>query len=377
MTRRDIDQDKICRFVLHKQHLAEPSRATGKKLVGVVKDVCGLHAQVASTPYLSLFNRIKDFQKDDLTRALYDQRSLVKIWGVRATVHIVATDQVAEYYQATRYAGGRHPLRIEPGHRQILKLLDAKGPLTAQEIADALPELAKRVQTPQGEMSAGAIRLRELTQSTILVPVTPRGDWTSSLHTYTGFSTWLPKVDLAAVSEADARTRVISRYLAGFGPATVDDIAWWMGISKAAVAEALHGMRRKVAEIEVAGLDGRFIVLKSDLEALVRFSPGPDACQLLPKFDPYIMGYKNRQRLIPARHENKVYRSSRAEVLPCIVANGRIIGTWDYKQTNRRLVINLSVFEKITTSLARAITPQAERLSRFLDADEPEIRFSK
>ena len=94
MTHGHIDQDRVCRFVLHKQHLANESAAASRRLVAVVKDICGLHAQIASTPYLSLFNRIKDFQKDDLTRSLYEKRILVKIWGMRATVHIVATEQV-------------------------------------------------------------------------------------------------------------------------------------------------------------------------------------------------------------------------------------------------------------------------------------------
>jgi hypothetical protein len=66
MPHGNIDLDRLCRFVLHKQHLAHESKAASKKLVVVVKNICGLHAQIASTPYLSLFNRLKDFQKDAL-----------------------------------------------------------------------------------------------------------------------------------------------------------------------------------------------------------------------------------------------------------------------------------------------------------------------
>ena len=94
-------------------------------------------------------------------------------------------------------------------------------------------------------------------------------------------------------------------------------------VAVVAVTQTLGAMRRSVDEIEIAGLDGKFIILKPDLDTLRRFSSNTDTCHLLPKFDPYMMGYKNRQRLIAAKYEKKVYRSTRAEVSPCILRNVR------------------------------------------------------
>ncbi len=129
----DIDPEKINQFVLYKQHLVKDSKEDSKSLVEVVKDICGLHAQVASTPYLSLWNRIDNFQKEDLSKELYDRRTLIKIWGVRATLHVIPADHVVEYYQATKRSGGRHPLiKFEPVHDRMLKILEKNGPLTAQ-----------------------------------------------------------------------------------------------------------------------------------------------------------------------------------------------------------------------------------------------------
>jgi uncharacterized protein YcaQ len=375
MTQANIDLDRVSRFVLHKHHLAAASMATGSNTIDVVRDICGLHAQIASTPYFSLLNRISDFQKDVLTKALYEERTLVKIWGVRATVHIVATDQVAEYYQATKQAGGRHPLKIEPVHNKILKVLNSQGPLTAQELAKHIPELAKMVKTPYGDMSLVALKLHELSQASILLPVKPKGDWKSSLHTYANFKTWLPLVDLQAMDEKLARQKVVIHYLAGYGPATAEDIAWWMGIPKGAVNDVLDAIREQIQEIAITALDGKYIILKQDLEKLRHISSATDSCHLLPKFDPYIMGYSHRQRLIPARHEKKVYRSTRAEVKPVILLNGRIIGTWDQKEQNKKLVINLSLFDKPDKLLANRITQQAERLARFTGAEQPEIHL--
>ena len=225
---RDINQ-----LALIKQHLSDDSKVASKHMVEAAKDICGLHAQVASTPYLSLWNRVEGFQKEDLSRELYEKRTLVKIWGVRATLHIFSAAQVAEYYQATRRVGGRLTLvNLELIHEQILKVLDKEGPLTAQELTVHVPEFENRVQTRYGEMSLGQWSLRQMCQSTVLIPVKPKGDWTSNLHTYANFQKWLPSVDLQLLSEREAKEKITCHYLSGFGPTTADDIAWWVGITK-------------------------------------------------------------------------------------------------------------------------------------------------
>ena len=252
-----IGLEEINQFVLRKQHLAEDSKAESKYLVQIVKDICGLHAQVASTPYLSLWNRINDFQKEELSQELYERRTLVKIWGMRGTLHIIPTDHVVEYYQATKRAGGRHPLKIEPIHERILRVLDKQGPLTAQELTACIPELKNKIQTKYpGVDTIGQLSLREMSQSTVLVPSKPSGDWKSNLHTYVNFRTWLPSVNLEALNEHEAKKKVVFHYLAGFGPAIVEDIAWWIGISKGDVKEILEEMNDEVESINIRGLEG-------------------------------------------------------------------------------------------------------------------------
>jgi hypothetical protein len=286
--------------------------------------------------------------------------------GDAATIHIIPTDHVAEYYQATKRVGGRQSFQLTPVHKKIVKTLDEKGPLTAQELAGYIGELNKRVRTPYGDMSIGQLRLRELTQSTMLVPVKPREDWKSNLHTYTSFKTWLAAVDLQAVSVQEAKKSVISRYLSGYGPAAIEDIAWWIGIAKREVKEIFEELGDDVAQIAIRGLEGYFYVPKADLKRLEKFSRRKDIVHLLPKFDPYIMGYKNRQRLISPKFEKKVYWSTRAEVLPTIVFNGRIIGTWSHSEENSKISIALSPFEKANMHVMSAVKQQAEKLALFM-----------
>ncbi len=89
--------------------------------------------------------------------------------------------------------------------------------------------------------------------------------------------------------------------------------------------------------------------------SLMNVSSRKDTVHLLPKFDPYIMGYKNRERLISKEHEKRVYWSTRGEISPSILVNGHIIGTWSFKGDKNRLKITLSFFEKTNKPLLKVI----------------------
>ncbi|MDL5503538.1 MAG: winged helix DNA-binding domain-containing protein, partial [Candidatus Methanoperedens sp.] len=205
------------------------------------------------------------------------------------------------------------------------------------------------------------------------VPGKPKGDWMSNLHTYITFRKWSPSIDLHALGEHEAKEKVILHYLSGFGPVTIEDISWWIGINKGEVKEILEEMEDKVEDIKIRGIEGIFFILKSDLEYLHRFPSGKDTVYLLPKFDPYIMGYKNRERLISKEHEKRVYWSTRGEISPSILVNGRIIGTWSFKKDKNQFKIILSLFEKMNKQILKVIEHQAERLARFMGGKDPEI----
>ncbi len=360
-------------WVLHKQHLTQNSKAERNNICEVAKKICGLHAQVPTTPYLSLWNRIDHFQKEDLIKELYEKQTLVKLWGMRATVHIIPTEQVIEYYQATKRAGGRNSLILGPIHEKILKILDKSGPLTTQDLSQHIGELKKKIQTPYGEMSAGQLAIRELTQSTIVTPVKPKGNWKSNLHTYTNFRKWLPSVKLESLNEQQAKKRLIINYLSGFGPAMVEDIAWWIGITMGETKKVLEVIDDAIDKVNVNGLEGDYIMLKSDLKQMQSFSPGNDTLCLLPKFDSYIMGYKNRQRLIATKHEKEVYLSKRAEVCSTILLKGDIIGTWKYKEETSKITIDITPFDTIDEHYIVTIKDQAEKMAQFIGEGHQEI----
>ena len=107
--------DQVNQFLLGKQHLLPETQ--GRDVVAVVKGICALHATAAPSPFLSLWSRVKDFQREQLDVELYDARGLVRALCMRRTLHIVPSDALPVFFQATKD-------RLHRGHlRQMYKLL--------------------------------------------------------------------------------------------------------------------------------------------------------------------------------------------------------------------------------------------------------------
>ena len=109
-----LSLSETARLTLARQHLAH--RAAGEEIVRVARDVAGLHATTPTTPYLSLFARLDRFSKDDLTKALYSDHTLVRVRCVRTTIYVLAKEHLPVMFAATapkaiaasrRFAEGR------------------------------------------------------------------------------------------------------------------------------------------------------------------------------------------------------------------------------------------------------------------------------
>src|SRR4030042_4683057 len=95
-----VASKQLTQLYMHKQFLASGDREAC--LGGVVNTLCGLHAQNSLTPCLSLWNRIRCFKSELLDTALYKEKSLVKTWCMRGTLHIIRSDALPVYNNALK-----------------------------------------------------------------------------------------------------------------------------------------------------------------------------------------------------------------------------------------------------------------------------------
>lgn len=358
-------------FVLQKQHLV---RSRGpEEIVGVVRDVCGLHATGGATPYLSLFARIRDFKREDLERELYEARSLGKIRCMRKTVHVLAKDMIPIAYAATgsglkqyheeflrKYLGiGRD--EYETTSREVLELLGNRG-MTTDEIKQTLRA---------GANISGIVNM--MCDQGLLVRGMPRGGWRSNAHTYFPFKTYFPDIDLGKTEETEARKMLVGWHVRSYGPATCTDASWWAGLTKTETRRILESHGDLVTPVEVEGLGDDLMLWASQAAALRSKTRGRDRIiNLLPVQDPYIMGYKKRERYLDEEHTDWVFDRG-GNATSTILVDGRVIGVWDVEE-KARPTVKLHLLHGIDGELLSGIRASASRLGRFITGYDVEVR---
>lgn len=321
-----VKLDQVNHIVLLKQHLTEETRSND--VVQTVRDVGGLHATSSTTPYLSLFSRIRDFTRDKLDRELYVKRSLGKIRCVRKTVYVLPQDIIPAAFAATRsmvepvsekyskYLGVSRDM-YEGTSERILSVLEGRG-MTTKEIKNAL-----------GTRFNISPIVNLMCDKGLLIRGEPKAGWKSNIHTYHLFHEHFAGLDLTSFDEEETRRLMVEHYLASFGPATENDVAWWTGFPKGQTRRILKELEDRVVSIEISGLRGKFILLSSDRAPLATTRPPEkSAVSILPSLDAYLMGYKDRERYLDNEYYNFVFDRS-GNATSTILVDGRVTGVWD------------------------------------------------
>ncbi len=389
MNTTPLTPDRINQFLLSKQHLAAGTQ--GEDVVQVVGDICVLHATAAPTPYLSLWNRVKGFSREQLDAELYETRRLVRVLCMRRTLFIFPSEKLPVFFQATkkqvqrRFPSEARRLLVQAGlcqegeesealehlHQRIVEVLADRGPSTVSEIGKLVPELKIKVKYDvdrpyAGEFSLGSRIVPGMCILGLLVRAKPRGSWRSTLHQYTPLAVWLPDVDLESLTPKEAQTRLVRWYLVALGPATLEDIAWWSGFSKGETRKALSALDDELAEIEIKGLGGDYLMLTADHQRLLETQPGVQpSVNLLPSLAPYIMGYRDRRRFLDPEHYHQVFDRS-GNAFATVWVNGRVVGVWHEQEA----AVELLLWEDVERE---ALMTEARRLGRFLSGEDVEV----
>ena len=198
-----INLNSVNRFQLHRQHLAEESQS--EDIVQITGDIYGLHATNATTPYVSLFARARDFTRHKLDEELYIKKTLGKIRCVRTTVHVLPRETIPIAFAATksivepnsadflRYTGGVTKKQYEEASRAILHMLRGRGMSTVQ--------IKKQLGSA---LNVSPIVNLMCDQGLLMRGQSEKG-WKSNTHTYHVFSDYFPGMNLNAVDPAQAR----------------------------------------------------------------------------------------------------------------------------------------------------------------------------
>jgi hypothetical protein len=346
-----------------RHHLDE--RVPAKATLDVVAEICGLHAQVMSSAELTLAARVEGLGPDDVRRALWEERSLVKTWAMRGTLHLLPAAELPLWQAAlsTRRNWETGAWQRAFASRQELERLNDA---VAQALDGRLltrEELAARV----GELTGSeelADKLRE-SWGALLKPAAALGRLCFAPNQgqqvrFTRPDTWLG--GWADHDPEEAMAEVTRRFLAASGPVTREDFARWWGIpSPARGGRLLEGLGEQVARVEVEGTAA--YVLAADLPGLAE-AGGSRAVRLLPAFDQYVVtATLQAEHLMPGPFKARVYRPQ-GWLSPVLLVGGRMDGTWRQETKGRRLLVTIEPFTGPPPAWARrAAEAEAERLA--------------
>jgi winged helix DNA-binding protein len=340
------------------------NRAAPSDLVGVVGEICGLHAQLMSSAELSLWARVDGLEPDAVQELLWKQRALVKLWAMRGTLHLLPSSEVGLWVSAL----GTYTNRGMTGHPEIDVLSKAVGRalkgrfLTREELALAVERITREPSYGEYVRSSWGSYLK---------PASFRGGLCFAPSDdgrvrFTTPETWVPH-GIDKPDPADALLEVTRRFLAAYAPATAADLAlWWGGFGPARGVRMLAALGDEAVEVDVGGECAW--VLARDVRELAA-AESPDTARLLPAFDPWTVGAsRNAPALLEPRHKARVYRGQ-GWFSPVLLVNGRMVGVWKHARKGRRLLVELEPFGKLPAWARTQLEAEAERLAHFLGGE--------
>jgi hypothetical protein len=357
-----------------RHHLARDAPAAD--VVALAEDLVGLHATDPASVYLAARARLSRPALEELDRTLYEERSVLRMIGMRRTMFVLPLELAAvvraactEAIAATqrkRYAklieehgiadDGRAWL-VEAEHA-TLEALESRGEAYATELSRDVPQLREKFHYGEGKRWAGSQSMTTwvlfmLAADGRIVRARPRGSWTSSQWLWVPANSWLAE-PLARLEPERARSELARRWLASYGPATVDDLRWWTGWTLTQTRAALASFA--TVEVDLDGTAG--IVLQDDLEP----EPTPKPwVAFLPALDPTVMGWTKRSWYL-GDHAPALFDTS-GNAGPTVWWNGRIVGGWAARKDRD---VPFRLLEDVGADACAAIETEAEQVSAWL-----------
>ncbi len=306
----------------------------------VAERVVALHSTDPAAMALGVCARLAIPSIAELERALYEDRTLVRVLAMRRTVFAVPADLAASCLSATARSVAVPERRklltmladsgiAEPedflarAHAAARAAMPGLGQFRSADLGAADPLLATRIDIGAGTRYATrqSIASRLLTLMSAeghVVRAKPAGSWASTQFTWCAAETWIPGL-AERPDPAEAAREIARRWLAAYGPAPLEDLCWWTGWTKGTARAALDGL--DLADVETD--TGPALALADDLEPTP--DPGPWVA-LLPALDSTTMGWKRRAWYL-GDHAGRVFDDV-GNAGPTVWADGRIVGGW-------------------------------------------------
>ncbi|SFN23603.1 Winged helix DNA-binding domain-containing protein [Actinomadura madurae] len=351
------------------------AQARTDDVLDIVRSMVVLHATDPATVFLSVAARSPGAVPEAVEKALYDDRTLLRMLAMRRTMFVAPTDLVpvlqastanglavkqrATYTRIIERGGdvadapALFAEAAEAAHRALL----ARGEATGAQLSADVPLLRTQVDPAPGKSYSRPGNITTWILVTLgcegrIVRGRPNGSWTSSQYRWSPVEAWLPD-GVADVPAAEARADLARRWLGAFGPAPAADLKWWTGWNAGDVKKALALL--DVTEVDLGGTTG--LVLSDDLEP----APAPEPwAALLPALDPTPMGWQERGWFLGGHGPALFDRNG--NIGPSVWWDGRVVGGWAQRKDGE---IAVRLLEDAGSDAEAAVAREAERMAAW------------
>lgn len=328
----------------------------------IVSLLGGVQAQDADSAILAVGIRNRELVASQIEDARLKERSIVRTWGFRGTLHLLATADLGwllsllgpELVRRSRRRYAELALsqeRYTSAVRLMDTVLSKQGPMTRAELR---VQLAERGISLEGQALYHALRRAGL-EGVICFGPDKDGQ-----PTYVLLDEWVPTGP--PMEEEEALTALTRRYLLAYGPAGPEDLAAWSGVSLRKIRTAFDSLTPELLAVEIGGSEAW--MLKTRRRWLEEPVGGGGVARLLPGYDPYLLGYRSRDMVVSQQYARRIHPGG-GVMRSTVIRDGRAVGIWRSKRRPDGIEITVEPFQALSSQAMMALESEAEALGSF------------
>ncbi len=359
LTLRELNRATLARQMLIERESIPASAA--------VERLAGMQAQLASAPYVGLWTRLTNFQRDHLANAI-EARAIIKATLMRGTLHLFTSEDYVRFRGTLQSVleGASGAIAEQRGVTLDIPALLKEARAYLAEQPRSFAEISDMLAERHPDIDVGAMRYTVRTHLPLVqVPTDTRWSYPGNPR-FTLAESWLQQ----PIPETEHLRDLIMRYLAAFGPATVSDMQTWSGLQK--MKEAFEVLRPELVVYRDERKREYF-----DLPDMA-IPDGDVPERFLPEFDNILLSHKDRTRIVADEHRKGVYLPG-LRVAATILIDGFVHGAWKVEKVKKIAILSITPFKALTPQNRIALEQEGEQLVRFIEPDAVgyEINFGK
>lgn len=291
--------------------------------------------------FLSLIARRPSILLGDIDEALVNDRTLIRASAFRGSLFLLNTQDFPIFFRTfhnflfQRGLQKLHDEKITKAHlfhfSDLLSSADPTLPLSIPGIVEIIYPGRRERPSPQ---TCHRI-VQKLCDMGVLVRATAKG-WKGNDFNYALLKKWVPDISIKPDNPETARTETVRKYLRAYGPATIEDVAWWTGLPIVQCQRSIAHLRREAVRFHVETYRDDMIGLKETVDNLKKRNPVEEEIQLLPPWDPYTLGWRCRRRIADKDLLPLIF-DAQGNAANVIVDSGRVIGLWQFRDSETNM----------------------------------------